>query len=144
MSEFSDLKSLINDEQYGILATASLDAEPHTNLMAFAVTDDIKKIILVTPQNTRKYTNILENPRVSFMIDSRPARGNANRGRAVSVSGKIYTPSKDEADLFLSTFIKRHPQMREFTELSEATVIVLDAETFYYIDDLYRVTVFRS
>ncbi len=78
------------------------------------------------------------------MIDSRPARGNANRGRAVSVSGKIYTPSKDEADLFLSTFIKRHPQMREFTELPETTVIVLDADTFYYIDDLYRVTVFRS
>src|SRR4030042_1360697 len=61
---------LLDSQTTGVLATES-EHQPYANLVAFSFTDDLKRIIFATPDKTTKYRNLIKNPRVSLIIDSR-------------------------------------------------------------------------
>jgi hypothetical protein len=47
------------------------DAQPYASLMAFAATDDLKRLLFATERNTRKYANLVSNPRAALLVDNR-------------------------------------------------------------------------
>jgi nitroimidazol reductase NimA-like FMN-containing flavoprotein (pyridoxamine 5'-phosphate oxidase superfamily) len=55
---------------HAVLATV-LDGQPYTSMIAYALTPDKKGIVFSTPRKTQKYRNILNNSRVSLLIDTR-------------------------------------------------------------------------
>lgn len=61
---------LLNSQVTGVLATES-EHQPYASLIAFSFTDDLRKIIFATPNNTTKFRNLVQNPHVSVVIDSR-------------------------------------------------------------------------
>ena len=66
----STMKNLAKEKDMCVLATASGGA-PHCSLMAYVTDEDCSEIYMATQRNTQKYKNVLENPFVSLLIDTR-------------------------------------------------------------------------
>ena len=64
------LKNLFSSQPLAVLASQG-DGQPYGNLVAFAATDDLKSLLFATARATRKYANIIKDPRVAMVIDSR-------------------------------------------------------------------------
>ena len=64
------LGALDREQLHAVLAT-TLNGQPYTSLIAYALAPDSKGIVFVTPSKTQKYKNILRNNRVSLLIDTR-------------------------------------------------------------------------
>lgn len=64
------LDSLLRTELFAVLATKTPEY-PYTNLVAFAATEDLKKLLFVTTRSTRKYLYLITDERASLLIDNR-------------------------------------------------------------------------
>ena len=97
------LKSILASQNFAVLCSES-DGQPYGNLVAFAVTEDLKSLIFVTNRKTRKYRNIIENHQVSLLIDSRTNRfTDITKATAITVIGSA-NETEDKKGGFLSSF----------------------------------------
>lgn len=62
-----DLYSFFNPQRYGVLGTISPEGLPQAALVGIAATPALE-LIFDTLQTTRKYRNLVANPRVSFVV----------------------------------------------------------------------------
>jgi len=60
----------LSEQKLGALATHG-QGEPWASLIAFAATDNLDSIYFATPKTTRKYRNLVNDPRCSLLIDNR-------------------------------------------------------------------------
>jgi nitroimidazol reductase NimA-like FMN-containing flavoprotein (pyridoxamine 5'-phosphate oxidase superfamily) len=64
------LRQIVGAQRFAVLATLS-NQQPYSNLVAFAVSDDLRHIIFATNRDTQKYRNILSNNKITLLIDNR-------------------------------------------------------------------------
>jgi heme iron utilization protein len=55
------LRSLFTSQKLAVLASTG-DDKPYCSLMAFAVSDDLKHIVVATKRHTRKFANMQKHP----------------------------------------------------------------------------------
>ena len=72
-----DIRELIQSGKTCVLATVS-EGQPHCSLMSYAADENGREIYMATLRNTKKYKNLVVNPSVSLLIDSREG-GSAGR-----------------------------------------------------------------
>ncbi|MBS3783817.1 MAG: pyridoxamine 5'-phosphate oxidase family protein, partial [Anaerolineae bacterium] len=98
----STLRELFADQRLAVLATREEGGHPYANLMAFAASDDLKTLLLVTGRATRKYQNLRADPRVALLIDSRSHQvSDIHKAVAVTVLGDAEEVSGSERDRLL-------------------------------------------
>ncbi len=130
------IKSLIRGKGTCVLATAT-DGEPHSSLMSYVADDDGTIIYMISLKGTRKYENLLENPRVSLLFDTRDesvARDRRNV-RAVTARG-IFQPIADGATKrdVLAKLLARHPQLRELADRPESEIFQVKMVSFELLE----------
>ena len=107
------IKQLFNTQKLAVLAT-NMKGMPYTSLVAFVATDDLKEIIFATFRDTKKHNNILNEPRVSILIDNRKNQASDFQD-AIAVSarghGMIITSQREK---YQSLYLKKHPSLSEF------------------------------
>ncbi len=64
------IKSLITNETFAILSSEG-KGQPHASLIAATAYKELKSLLFATYKNTRKYENILQNPKVAILFDNR-------------------------------------------------------------------------
>ena len=64
------LRGLLRSQRYAVLATDD-HGQPFASLMAFAASEDLRQIVVLTERNRRKFANLKANRRVALMIDDR-------------------------------------------------------------------------
>lgn len=111
---FEKMKGLIREKDICVLATVSENAVPHCSLMAYVSDDACREIYMATRKSTMKYKNLLNNPAVSLLIDSRDVTPREN-AQALTISG-IFEPIDDAAkrDRVEAGLLKRHPHLNDF------------------------------
>ena len=108
------LSRLFTTQQLGVLST-DLEGQPYSNLVAFAATEDLKSLVFVTNRNTSKYANIISNPKVAMMIDSRTNKqSDFNSAVAVTILGTAEEIAGNERDHLLERYIAKHPHLADF------------------------------
>jgi nitroimidazol reductase NimA-like FMN-containing flavoprotein (pyridoxamine 5'-phosphate oxidase superfamily) len=127
MSEFSDSKDVINtllaSQHLGVLATQD-SGQPYGNLIAFAVTADMKHIVFATNRNTRKYGNILANNKVAMLVDSRRnEQSDFNTAVALTAIGIAEEATGNEKERLAATYLAKHPPLAEFVNSEESALI---------------------
>ena len=99
---------------------------PYSNLVSFAITDDLGSLVFITNRNTRKYRNIQENRNISLLIDNRTNQpSDVSQAIAITVIGT----ARDEIDNRSSLqdiFLTKHPHLRQFVNDSNSVMIVMD------------------
>jgi nitroimidazol reductase NimA-like FMN-containing flavoprotein (pyridoxamine 5'-phosphate oxidase superfamily) len=84
------MKALVRQKDICVLATAS-ENKPHCSLMAYATDDECSEIYMVTYRDTKKYRNLVQNCRVSLLIDTRDEVKDSDRlkGKALTIEGEF-------------------------------------------------------
>jgi nitroimidazol reductase NimA-like FMN-containing flavoprotein (pyridoxamine 5'-phosphate oxidase superfamily) len=82
------LASLLDSQKFAVLSTYS-GGQPYVSLVAFAASEDLDRLFFVTARATRKFANILEHPRIAFLVDNRSNNeSDFGEASAVTILGK--------------------------------------------------------
>lgn len=132
------MKTLVKEKDICVLATVSGN-KPYCSLMAYASNDVGTEIYMVSHKNTQKYRNLMENPNVSLLIDTRDEDKGSRRSkaRALTVSGIFREiKEKENTDQIRAKLLERHPNMREFAHEPDAEVFSIKVTSFLLLEGL--------
>ena len=137
------VRTLLNTQVQAVLATQR-EQQPYTSLMAFAVTPDLRHIIFATYRATQKYVNLLANPQVSLLIDSRCNTASDYRDAvAISAQGQAHEVSVDHYAELLQLYLLKHPHLRDFVTAPDCALLQLEVECYYVVSQFQNVAELR-
>ncbi|MDY0040421.1 MAG: pyridoxamine 5'-phosphate oxidase family protein [Desulforhabdus sp.] len=130
------IRQLIGENSMCVLATCHNNV-PHCSFMTYVANPEAGIIYMVTRKETRKYTNLLNNPQVSLLIDTRSKQGLEQRTsiQALTISGVCTTIEEPaEVESFRRQILDEHPHLKELVEHPDAAVISVRANSFLLLD----------
>ena len=123
------LKEVVDTQYFSVLNTVG-EGQPYSNLVAFAITEDLKSLVFITERNTRKYRNIKANNSVSLLIDNRTNQSSdIIQAAAITVIGKAIDKSNKKGNL-RAIFLKRHPQLQQFADNPNSALILVTVSEY--------------
>ena len=130
-----DVQEKINDllcsQQLAALSTQR-DGQPYSSLMAYAYTSDLKNIVVATGKSTRKHQNIVQESRVSLLIDNRSnSENDFHAAVALTVMGRAQLIEDYERPGYLELYLSRHPYLEKF--LTSPSTAFLRIEVYHYL-----------
>jgi nitroimidazol reductase NimA-like FMN-containing flavoprotein (pyridoxamine 5'-phosphate oxidase superfamily) len=135
------LREVLGTQYFAVLNTLGRGL-PYSNLVSFAVTDDLRSLVFVTGRNTRKYRNMQENHNISLLIDSR-TNTPADTARAVAITAVgTAREETDNKSTLQDIFLARHPQLRHFVEAPDSAIILVTVQEYIIagFDETQRVS----
>ena len=130
------MKELVKANDLCVLGTVS-EGTPHCSLMSYISDEDGHEIFLITHRTTKKYANLMENPTVSLLIDTREEEKGQRRIhiKALTVSGEFQTINDSvKKGLIREKFLKRHPHLIDFLNDPGAEIFSIKAKSFQLLD----------
>jgi len=130
-----EMKALAREKKSCVLATIA-DSKPYCSLMAYVTNMTCSEIYMVTHRQTQKYQNLIANPAVSLMIDTRDTSPRY-AARAMTVEGvfhKITDPAKEKR--VRRKLLSAHPYLNEFMGHPEAEVFQIKIKSFLLLNGL--------
>jgi uncharacterized pyridoxamine 5'-phosphate oxidase family protein len=132
------MRKLAGEKDLCVLATVS-EGKPYCSLMAYVASEDVTEIFMATHRRTKKYRNLMENPSVSLLIDTREEHTGPGRllARAMTVSG-VCEGIREEGKrtLVRARLLERHPHMRSFLDHPDAELLCIRVSSFLLLDGL--------
>jgi general stress protein 26 len=130
------MRDIVKGNDLCVLATVS-EGKPHCSLMSYISDEEGHEIYMISHKQTKKYVNLMKNPAVSLLIDTREeAKGQRRIDiKALTVSGEfqiINDPGKE--DLIRKNFLKRHPHLTDFLNNPEANIFSIKIKSFQLLD----------
>jgi nitroimidazol reductase NimA-like FMN-containing flavoprotein (pyridoxamine 5'-phosphate oxidase superfamily) len=123
------LKEVVGTQYFAVLNTLG-QGLPHSNLVAFAVTDDLSSLVFVTGRMTQKYRNIQDNRNISLLIDNRTNKpSDTSQAIAITVIGTAREEINNK-DLFQAVLLARHPQLKHFVEAPDSAIMLVTVREY--------------
>jgi nitroimidazol reductase NimA-like FMN-containing flavoprotein (pyridoxamine 5'-phosphate oxidase superfamily) len=134
MSDSSDLRQTLKDmfttQRFCVLATQG-QGQPYGSLVAFAETDDMKQLVFATSRETRKFSNLVSEPRVALVIDSRSnSDSDLKNAVAVTALGPAHEAAGDEKERLARVYVAKHPGLAGFIGSPDMAVCVVEVEDY--------------
>ena len=130
------MKGLVKGNDLCVLATVS-EGRPHCSLMSYISDEEGREIYMISHKQTRKYLNLMENPTVSLLIDTREEEKGQRRIyiKALTVSGEFQTIDDPVKKDFVRTkFLKRHSHLTDFLNDPGAEIFSIKIRSFQLLD----------
>jgi nitroimidazol reductase NimA-like FMN-containing flavoprotein (pyridoxamine 5'-phosphate oxidase superfamily) len=125
------ISDLLSQQRLAALSTQR-DGQPYSSLMAFAATADLKNIVVATSKSTRKHQNIIQESRVSLLIDNRSNSENDFHGAmAATVLGKAQIIEDSERQDYLELYLSKHPYLEKF--MASPTTAFFRIKVYHYL-----------
>ena len=130
------MKDMVKGNDLCVLATVS-EGKPHCSLMSYISDEEGHEIYLISNKQTKKYGNLMENPTVSLLIDTREEAMGHRRVyiKALTVSGE-FQPIKDpgKRELIHKKFFNRHHHLADFLNDPGAEIFSIKIKSFQLLD----------
>lgn len=125
------INALLQSQQLAVLSTQR-DGQPYSSLMAFAYSADLENIVVATDKSTRKHQNIVQDSRVSLLIDNRSnSEDDFQAAMALTVVGKAEVVADEEQTEYRQLYLGRHPYLGKF--LSAPTTAFFKIKVYHYL-----------
>ena len=136
-----EIYSLLSSQRLGVLSTVRQEGGPYTNLVAFTEVRDLSCIYFATPWTTRKFRNLLQEKRVSMLIDNRSNRiSDFHKAVAVTVLGEAETVPSDEKEDVLQSHLHKHPYLKDFASSDSCAMVRILVHKYILVERLQHVT----
>jgi len=133
------LRDLFESQRSAALATQQ-EGQPYLSLMAFAATPDLRQLIVATDRHTRKYANLMAEPRVALLIDNRSnVPSDTEEAVAITVLGRATEAQPGERAGLLSLFLAKHPHLETFITSPTCALITVRVETYFVVQHFQEV-----
>jgi len=133
-----EMKALAKQKDICVLATVSGE-NPHCSLMAYATDDDCREIYMVTQKGTKKCKNLIKNPSVSLLIDTREERTSSRlpQAKALTIAGLFQKiDDEDKKRLARERLLERHPYLTGFIDQADTELICIRTTSFLLLNGL--------
>jgi nitroimidazol reductase NimA-like FMN-containing flavoprotein (pyridoxamine 5'-phosphate oxidase superfamily) len=108
------IRTLLSTQKLAALSTQS-HGEPYCNLIAMAATPDLKYLLFATTRATRKYANLMADPRVALLVDNRQNEvADFTEAAACTALGQAWELQGLERQQFLKIYLEKHPYLEAF------------------------------
>ena len=137
------LKTLLKTQPLAVVATQR-GGHPYTSLVAFAASEDLRRIVFVTSRATTKYRNLLDAPYVSLLIDSRThSVEDFASGAAVTVLGRAAEIGDKQRSELLEGFLRKHPHLETFARSPSTALCGVEVEKYVLVTRFQHVVEMR-
>jgi nitroimidazol reductase NimA-like FMN-containing flavoprotein (pyridoxamine 5'-phosphate oxidase superfamily) len=138
LNMLENMKKLAKEKDICVLATAS-GGTPYCSLMAYATDEECGEIYMVTYRNSQKYKNLMENPSVSLLVDTREEHTGSHRpeAKAMTIAGtyqRIEDPQKEA--MVREKLLKKHPHLKPFIDGPDGQIICIRISSFLLLNGL--------
>ena len=130
------MKNIVKGNDLCVLATVS-EGKPHCSLMSYISDEEGHEIYMISQKQTKKYANLIENPTVSLLIDTREEKVGQRRIyiKALTVRGEFQVISDLwKKDLIRAKFLERHPHLIDFLNDPGAEIFSIKIKAFQLLD----------
>lgn len=126
---------LVKEKNICVLATVA-DGKPYCSLMAYVTDENCKEIYMVTHKNTNKYVNLMKNPSVSLLIDTRDISPRSE-AKALTVEGTYAAiESEEKRKRVRAKLLAAHPDLAGFLNHPEAEILCIKIRSFLLLNGL--------
>jgi nitroimidazol reductase NimA-like FMN-containing flavoprotein (pyridoxamine 5'-phosphate oxidase superfamily) len=130
---------LLKKQKFAVLATQR-KGQPHASLVAMAKTEYLKQLLFATTRATRKYSNIVQDPRVALLMDSRSnLNADTHSAIAVTATGRAEEVSENERESFLRFYLRKHRHLKDFVQSPTCALSRVKVETYYMVSKFQKV-----
>jgi len=127
------LRDLFDSQKLAVLATHS-KCQPYANLMAFAVTKDLKNLIVATTRSTRKFANLSADSRVAMLFDNRSNTVRDFRSAitvtATGIAGEVEPRDRKRLQRL---YLVKHPHLEDFVTSPNCALVRIRVNTYYIV-----------
>ena len=106
--------------------------------MPFAVSEDLRTIVIIMAQKTAKYENMVANPNVSLLVAA-PAVEEATL-QALTVTVFASKPKGERKSQDMDLFIRKHPDLRAAASSPDTALVELKVDSYGLIADFQEKT----
>ena len=129
-SRLEEVRILLESQSLGVLATNGPQG-PHASLVAFASSLDLRNLVLATPMSTRKYANMLSDPRVALLVDSRSNQSSDfHAAAAVTAYGQARVACKEQDREWMYLYLQKHPYLVDFVHAPSCALVTIAVDRF--------------
>lgn len=133
------LRDLFLTQRFAVLATDDR-GQPFASLMAFAASEELRHIIVLTDRATSKFCNLKANPRVALLIDDRENKGSdTQESVAVTAVGEACEMDPEEGAPLLELFLARHPYLADFAASPGCAIIQVKIKSYLLVSRFQKV-----
>ncbi|MDP2194828.1 MAG: pyridoxamine 5'-phosphate oxidase family protein [Rhodocyclaceae bacterium] len=137
------LRDLFCSQRYAVLATDD-HGQPFASLMAFAATEDLRQIVVLTERTRRKFANLKANRRVALLIDDRANKGSDTQDAvAVTAIGEAQEAGAAAGAALLGLFLTRHPYLDTFAASPACAIVTVEISSYLLVSRFERVLEWR-
>lgn len=128
---------LINENSFCVLSTSKNNL-PNSSLMLYLSEEEGKTFYMMTQRGSLKSANVVENPEVSLLIDTREkALKSPGLVRALTVYGTAtFINDKEEENQLLTRLTQKHPSLSAFSLLKDTCILKVTAKKFLYLNGI--------
>jgi general stress protein 26 len=130
------MKDIVKGNDLCVLATVS-EGKPHCSLMSYISDEEGHEVYLISHKQTKKYANLMGNPTVSLLIDTREEKKGQRRIdiKALTVSGEFQTINDSvKKDLIRTKFLRKHPHLTDFLNDPGAEIFSIKIKSFQLLN----------
>ena len=122
------IRELLARADMGVMATNGPDG-PLCSLMAFAtIRPDC--LIMATLPDTRKWRNLVADPRLSLLVDNRDTATSRETVTALTLAGRHEPPSAADRQAGLAVLRQRHPHLENLLASPDVACIRLRVASY--------------
>lgn len=130
---------LFNAQTFAVLSTSKSD-QPYASLVAFAENSRKNEIYLLTPNTTRKYKNLINNPKVAVLVNnSRNKTDDIFNAVSVTITGSAQVVASHEREDVLFCYLKKHPYMKAFSASPTTAVIRVKIDQYIMVNQFQNI-----
>ena len=138
-----EIAALFESQRLAVLSTHQ-DGQPYASLVAFDVSPGLGAIYLLTPDTTRKYKNLVANPRVSVLVNNSQNQAD-DIYNAVSVTGIGVAQVVDKAQekAALDQFLEKHLYLKDFSAAATTAFVRIAMSRYVMVNRFQNVVELR-
>ncbi|MDP3305098.1 MAG: pyridoxamine 5'-phosphate oxidase family protein [Erysipelotrichaceae bacterium] len=129
------VKEMLMNNSLCVLCTVSKDL-PYCSLMTYVLSDDLKTVYMVTYRNSRKFRNLLENSKVSLLVDNRHKLVYPTDETVASVTFEGVLKHLDplETEIVRIQLVKRHDELKNILNTPDCVIFGIELKSFLLLN----------
>jgi heme iron utilization protein len=136
----SKVRKLMAQQRFGVLCTALPDGQPYTSLVAVVAREDLAQVAFATLRATRKFENLLSEPRVALLLDDRANQpADLLQAATVTVLGRTRELKGGDRDRWIVALLARHATLGDFLRSPDCAVVVIEVDRILLVTEFQRV-----
>ena len=133
------IRGLFESQSLAVLATQKSD-QPYASLVFFAATPDLKEIVFLTPDTTRKYDHLIHNPKVAVLINNTTNQAeDIDRATSVTATGIAATLEREKKNQYLDLYLNRHPHLKPFSDSPTTALVCITVDRYVLVNQFQNV-----